>query len=109
MIVLFTDFGLEGPYTGQVKAVLYRAAPEVPVVELFADAPAGKPKPAAYLLAAPPDVQPWRVIEQLQSPKSRRGSPLKTLDKVLVVSIELGLATRMERVTDWLNGNGILG
>jgi hypothetical protein len=64
---------------------------------------------ASYLLAAPPDVQPWRVIEQLQSPKSRRVSPLKTLDKVLVVSIELGLATRMERVTDWLNDNGILG
>ena len=52
MIVLFTDFGLEGPYTGQVKAVLYRAAPGVPIVELFADAPAGQPKPAAYLLAA---------------------------------------------------------
>lgn len=52
MIVLFTDFGLAGPYTGQVKAVLYRTAPGVPVVELFADAPAAKPKPAAYLLAA---------------------------------------------------------
>ena len=50
--MLFTDFGLEGPYTGQVKAVLYRTAPGVPVVELFADAPAGRPKPAAYLLAA---------------------------------------------------------
>jgi S-adenosylmethionine hydrolase len=52
MIVLFTDFGLEGPYTGQVKAVLYRAAPGVPIVDLFADAPAARPKPAAYLLAA---------------------------------------------------------
>ena len=52
MIVLFTDFGLEGPYTGQVKAVLHRTAPGVPVIELFADAPAGRPKPAAYLLAA---------------------------------------------------------
>jgi S-adenosyl-L-methionine hydrolase (adenosine-forming) len=52
MIVLFTDFGLDGPYTGQVKAVLYGTAPGVPVVELFADAPAGRPKPAAYLLAA---------------------------------------------------------
>lgn len=52
MIVLFNDFGLEGPYTGQVKTVLYRAAPGVPVVDLFANAPAGKPKPAAYLLAA---------------------------------------------------------
>jgi len=52
MIVLFSDFGLEGPYTGQVKTVLYRMAPAVRVVDLFADAPAGKPKPAAYLLAA---------------------------------------------------------
>lgn len=52
MIVLFTDFGLGGPYTGQVKAVLYRIAPQVPVVDLFADLPAGKPTPAAYLLAA---------------------------------------------------------
>ncbi|RUV80114.1 hypothetical protein EOA51_33260, partial [Mesorhizobium sp. M1A.F.Ca.IN.020.32.1.1] len=24
MIVLFTDFGLSGPYTGQMKAVLHR-------------------------------------------------------------------------------------
>jgi S-adenosylmethionine hydrolase len=52
MIVLFTDFGLDGPYTGQVKAVLHRTAPGVPVIDLFADAPAAKPKPAAYLLAA---------------------------------------------------------
>ena len=37
MIVLFTDFGLDGPYTGQVKTVLYRTAPGVPVVDLFAE------------------------------------------------------------------------
>jgi len=52
MIVLFTDFGLHGPYTGQVKAVLHRMAPGMPVVDLFADAPAGNPKASAYLLAA---------------------------------------------------------
>jgi S-adenosylmethionine hydrolase len=52
MIVLFTDFGHAGPYTGQVKAVLQREAPGVPVIDLFADAPAGNPKAAAYLLAA---------------------------------------------------------
>jgi S-adenosylmethionine hydrolase len=52
MIALFTDFGLAGPYTGQVKAVLARQAPGVPVIDLFADLPAGRPKPAAYLLAA---------------------------------------------------------
>ncbi len=52
MIVLFTDFGLAGPYTGQVTAVLQERAPGVPVIQLFADAPAGQPRPAAYLLAA---------------------------------------------------------
>jgi len=52
MIVLFTDFGLEGPYTGQMKAVLHRAAPGVASVDLFADAPDGNVKASAYLLAA---------------------------------------------------------
>lgn len=52
MIVLFTDFGLAGPYTGQVKAVLAAEAPDVPVIDLFADAPAANPQAAAYLLAA---------------------------------------------------------
>jgi len=52
MIALFTDFGLDGPYTGQMKAVLHRMAPGVAVVDLFADAPAGNPKASAYLLAA---------------------------------------------------------
>jgi hypothetical protein len=52
MIVLFTDFGLAGPYTGQMRTVLQQIAPEVPVVSLFADAPMSAPKPSAYLLAA---------------------------------------------------------
>jgi S-adenosylmethionine hydrolase len=52
MIVLFTDFGLAGPYTGQMKAVLRRAAPETEIIDLFADAPAGDPRASAYLLAA---------------------------------------------------------
>jgi len=52
MIVVFSDFGVAGPYTGQVNAVLQSAAPMVPVIHLFADAPAGQPKPSAYLLAA---------------------------------------------------------
>src|SRR3954447_18143357 len=52
MIVLLTDFGLHGPYTGQMKAVLHQTAPGVPVIDLFADAPVGNPKAAAYLLPA---------------------------------------------------------
>ena len=49
---MFTDFGLQGPYTGQMKAVLHRMAPGIPVIDLFADAPIGNPKASAYLLAA---------------------------------------------------------
>lgn len=52
MIVLFTDFGLEGPYLGQIKAVLARHAPGVAVVDLVANAPACNPRASAYLLAA---------------------------------------------------------
>jgi S-adenosylmethionine hydrolase len=52
MFVLFTDFGLLGPYTGQMKAVLHGISPGIPVVDLFADAPAGNPRASAYLLAA---------------------------------------------------------
>jgi len=68
MIVLFTDFGLSGPYTGQVKAVLHRIAPGVQIIDLFADLPAAQPKPAAYLLAAygswfPPETVLLAVID----------------------------------------------
>jgi S-adenosylmethionine hydrolase len=52
MIALFTDFGLHGPYTGQMKAVLHQMAPGIPVIDLFADAPVGNAKASAYLLAA---------------------------------------------------------
>ena len=52
MIALFTDFGLEGPYVGQMKAVLQRLAPAVPAIDLFADLPPFDAQAAAYLLAA---------------------------------------------------------
>jgi S-adenosylmethionine hydrolase len=51
MIALFTDFGLHGPYSGQMKAVLHQMAPGIPAIDLFADAPVGNPKASAYLLA----------------------------------------------------------
>ncbi|NNJ94417.1 MAG: SAM-dependent chlorinase/fluorinase [Halobacteria archaeon] len=52
MIILFTDFGLEGPYTGQVEAVLHEQAPAVPVIHLFSDLPPFDIQAAAYLLPA---------------------------------------------------------
>ena len=50
MIVLFTDFGLEGPYIGQVHARLLQLAPAVPVINLFSDLAAFDVQAAAYLL-----------------------------------------------------------
>jgi S-adenosyl-L-methionine hydrolase (adenosine-forming) len=52
MLVLYTDFGTQGPYVGQVKAVLARQAAGVPVIDLLHDAPAMNPRASAYLLAA---------------------------------------------------------
>jgi S-adenosylmethionine hydrolase len=52
MIVLFTDFGLEGPYSGQVEAVLCAQAPGVRVIHLFSDLPPFNIQSAAYLLPA---------------------------------------------------------
>jgi S-adenosylmethionine hydrolase len=52
MIMIFTDFGTSGPYTGQMMGVLRRIAPGVDVIELMSDAPTFNPKASAYLLAA---------------------------------------------------------
>jgi len=52
MFILFTDFGSEGPYTGQMKAKLIENAPETPIIDLFSDAPSQNPYASAYLLAA---------------------------------------------------------
>lgn len=51
-ICLFTDFGLTGPYVGQVKAAIHGRSPGAPVIDLMADAPGFDPMASAYLLAA---------------------------------------------------------
>ena len=52
MILLFTDYGMQGPYLGQVEAVLCRDAPGERVINLVADLPRQNPKASAYLLSA---------------------------------------------------------
>ena len=52
MIVLFTDYGLQGPYLGQVQAVLHKILPAENVINLLADAPRNNPRASAYLLSA---------------------------------------------------------
>lgn len=52
MLVLFTDYGWADPYVGQVKAVLHRLAPGIPLVDLLHDAPDFNPHAGAQLLHA---------------------------------------------------------
>lgn len=53
MIYLFTDFGYQGPYVGELKAVLERNLDsDQPVIDLMHDAPVFDPESSAYLLAA---------------------------------------------------------
>jgi S-adenosyl-L-methionine hydrolase (adenosine-forming) len=58
LIALFTDFGLNGPYQGQMAAVLAAAGVVQPLVNLMSDAPRFDPKSSAYLLAALADGMP---------------------------------------------------
>jgi hypothetical protein len=63
----------------------------------------------AYLLSGRPDIQPRHVLAHLQSPRAaRRAAPLKTQDKVLILSIEIGIAARLDKVTEWLRDCGSL-
>jgi len=52
MIVLFTDFGNDGPYVGQMKAVLVQQAPKIPIIDLLHNAPRFNAQASAHLLAA---------------------------------------------------------
>lgn len=52
MVVLFTDFGWQDPYVGQMKAVLLQIEPTVPVVDLLHAVPDFNAHAGAQLLDA---------------------------------------------------------
>jgi len=52
MIFIFSDFGVNGPYSGTMRSVVMRNAPDLAVVDLMVDSPDRNPKAASYLLAA---------------------------------------------------------
>ncbi|WP_417789102.1 SAM hydrolase/SAM-dependent halogenase family protein [Terasakiella pusilla] len=62
MIVLFTDFGLKGPYMGQMRARIHELAPKETVVDLMTDAPAFNVGTSARLLAGLIDHMPQKAI-----------------------------------------------
>jgi len=86
MIVLFTDFGWQGPYVGQMKAVLAQQAPQQPVIDLMHDVPVFKPRAAAYLLASlvekfPPDTVFLTVIDPGVGSHERRPCVVSAEDR----------------------------
>ena len=50
MIVLFTDFSLNGPYVGQLKSAIFQNCPESKIIDLIHDAPVFDIKHSACLL-----------------------------------------------------------
>lgn len=52
MIVLFTDFGWNGPYVGQLKARILQHGAHTPIIDLLHDVPAFDVRHASYLLAS---------------------------------------------------------
>ncbi len=51
-IALFTDFGVEGLYTGQMEAVIGAIAPQARIIDLLNNAPQSNPFLSSYLLQA---------------------------------------------------------
>ncbi len=52
ILYFFTDFGIKGPYLGQMESVLLESGQDVRVVNLMCDVPFANPRAGAYLLAA---------------------------------------------------------
>lgn len=108
MLVLFTDFGWEGPYVGLLKLALIRYAPLVPVIDLFHDVPAFDAQGAAYLLATyVPEFPQGSVFVGVIDPGvggTRAGLILRA-DEHLLVGPDNGLfdrvAARASQVRAW--------
>ncbi len=94
MILLATDFGVGGPYVGQLHLVLRRAAPDLPVIDLQHDLPAFRPDLAAPILAAHLEwARPKDVLVAVVDPGvgSERAALALRLDGVWCVGPDNGL------------------
>lgn len=62
MIVLFTDFGWNDPYVGQLHAAILHANPRAPVVDLLHNVPDFDIRAGAYLLPALASAFPDKTV-----------------------------------------------
>ena len=94
MIFLFSDYGLQGPYLGQVQTVLHQLSPQTKVINLQADAPRNNPKASAYLLASLVSALPEEAIFSVVDPGvgNERDDPVvMRMDKRWYVGPDNGL------------------
>jgi hypothetical protein len=86
-----------------LKAALMEVG-EVQFVEMSYDGSA-----VVFLVAANPKFEDvLQVRRQLHLPQSRASSPLTEHDKILIVTLETGCASRLEYATSWLREYGLL-
>jgi len=100
VIVLFTDFGVEGPYAGQMEAILRQKLPNTAVIHLLHNAPAGQPELAAYLLAAlRHDFPPGSIFLSVVDPGvgGKRGEVVVKADGQYFIGPENGLFNTVAR------------
>lgn len=62
LVLTFTDFGAQGPYLGQIEALIRSRVPGAQLINLLNNAPAYAPRQSAYLLAALLPYLPTRSI-----------------------------------------------
>jgi len=108
-IFLFTDFGLGGPYVGQMRAAVFAISPGSPVISLMHDAPAMRPDLAAYLLPAccrplPPDSIVVAVVDP--GVGGERAALLIESGGLTLVGPDNGLLSRLPQIAsvariDW--------
>ena len=98
LVYLFTDFGWQGPYVGQMLAAIAAECPRCRVISLMHDAPAMRPELAAYLLpAATAALPPGGVVVAVVDPgvgSERAALVVHTSDRVFV-GPDNGLLSRL--------------
>ena len=98
LVYFFSDFGPNGPYTGQVEAVI-RSKTSADFINLISDAPKTDPFLASYLLAAIYSELPVKTGYMLAVVDPGVGSEravLKlTLDKMTIIAPDNGLLSRL--------------
>ncbi|MGF1529648.1 MAG: S-adenosyl-l-methionine hydroxide adenosyltransferase family protein [Candidatus Competibacterales bacterium] len=108
LVALFTDFGLQGSYVGQLHYAIVKDYPQVRVVDLFHDLPAFDIQGAAYLLAAHlPYLKPDTVVMAVVDPGvgGERPGVIVQADGRLLVGPGNGLfdrvVARAQRTQTW--------